>query len=163
METKDIVKRGKDDLMSIFPNFGRFRNLFDEMSCLFNDATCNYDMAAFFNDIQPKGSFPRMNVSETDDAYSVELAIAGYSKEDINLEIKDNVLFVSGNNNSEEETEDKKFLRREISRRSFKRAIKFPMQVNVDDISCTYSDGIITCTLNKMLDDSDDSKKININ
>lgn len=163
METKDIVKRGKDDLMGVFPNFGRFRSLFDELSCMFDEASCNYNMAAFFNDIQPKGTFPRMNVSETDDAYSVELAVAGYSKEDIKLEIKDNVLYISGETKTKEENEEKKFLRREITQRSFRRAIKLPVQVDVDGISCSYDEGIITCNLKKMLEDSNETIKIDIN
>jgi HSP20 family protein len=97
-----------------------------------------------FEDIQPKGSFPKINVSENDDEYNVEIAVAGFGKDDVKLELKDNTLSISAEKKEEEGESDTKHLRREISYRSFQRAVRFPCKVIADKSEASYKDGVIS-------------------
>jgi len=116
-----------------------------------------------FEELQPKASFPKVNVIDNPDNYDVEIAVAGFSKDDIELELKDNTLFIKADKKEECEGEDcKKYLAREIAHRSFRRVINFPAEINSEDISAKYEDGIIKCTIGKMAAVKPDSVKIEL-
>jgi len=118
-----------------------------------------------FDDIQPSTrKFPKINVMDAGDFYEVEIAVAGYAKDEIELELKNNMLFISGKKESEENSEDKKFLCREISYRSFKRGVRFVNKVDPDNIECAFKDGIVTLTIGKIKKPEEESGlKIKIN
>lgn len=113
----------------------------------------NYDMQAFA-DLQPKTLFPKVNVAETDTSYEVEVALAGFDKEDINMELKDNCLYIMADKKEEVSNEDsgKKFLMKEISSKSFRRALNLPKKVEENNIECSFKDGTIKCILKKESD-----------
>ena len=138
---------------------------FDDMFKGFDDAFKHWDLdMKTFTEMQPKGSFPKVNVAETDEAYEVEVALAGFDKEDISMELKDNCLCIKADKKEEISNEDKKYLMREISSRSFRRALNLPSKVMTDDIKCTHKDGVITCVLKKEppVIEQDDIVKIDI-
>jgi HSP20 family protein len=116
--------------------------------------------AKLFADIQNGSSFPKVNVKDTGNSYSIEIAVAGYSKEEVELELKENVLYMRGESKTVEE--EGKFLAREISYRSFKRALKFPDKINSDTATCSYKDGIINVKVDK-LNSISGSTKLTIN
>lgn len=124
----------------------RFGDMFREFDDLFRN--WNLDMKAF-TDLQPKAVFPKINVAETDDTFEIEVALAGFDKEDINLELKDNCLCIMADKKEEFSDEGKKYIMKEISSRSFRRALNLPTKVMTDDIQCTHKDGVITCVLKK--------------
>jgi HSP20 family protein len=139
----------------------RFSDIFDEFDRLWN--SWNLPMRAF-SDLQPKTAFPKINVAETDDSFEVEVALAGFDKEDINMELKDNCLCIMADKKEEVSKEDKSrnYLMKEISSRSFRRALNLPKKVVTDEITCTHKDGVITCVLKKeqpkVIEDSDTIK-----
>lgn len=141
----------------------RFGDIFDEFDRLWKH--WDLDMKTFC-DLQPKSAFPKVNVVETDKAYEVEIALAGFNKDDIKLEIKDNCLCVIADRKEEvSEEEDKRYLMKEISYRSFRRALNLPKKVVADGIECVHEDGVVKCVLPKeappVLDDG--IVKIDIN
>ena len=149
--------------MSRLNQLTRFSDIFDEFDRLFRD--WNLPMKAF-TDLQPKTVFPKINVAETDDSFEVEVALAGFDKEDISMELKDNCLCIMADKKEEvsEEDKDRRYLMKEISSRSFRRALNLPAKVVTDDIKCTHKDGIITCVLAKEQPKlpEDETVKINI-
>ena len=65
-----------------------FDNVFDHFERMFEDD--------FFMNSVPSVNYPPYNIVKTGDyTYNVEVALAGFSKDDINVEIKNNTLFVS--------------------------------------------------------------------
>lgn len=159
---KDLALYSGSPMSRLF-GVSRFSDVFDEFDRLFKG--WDLDMRAF-TDLQPKSAFPKINVAETDETFEVEVALAGFDKEDINMELKDNCLLIKADKKEEisEEGEDKKYLMKEISSRSFRRALNFPKKVLVDDIKCTHKDGVITCVLKKEVQalPEDDTFKIDI-
>jgi HSP20 family protein len=133
------------------PALRRFRSDLDTLvEEFFNDFLGSRNLpASVFEDLQPKGSFPKINVSENDDGYNVEIAVAGFGKDDVKLELKDNTLMISAEKKEEEEESDTKILRREISYRSFQRAVRFPCEVDANKAEAGYKDGIISFKIEK--------------
>jgi HSP20 family protein len=135
----------------------RFDNIFENW---------NLDMKAF-DQLQPKSSFPKVNVVESEKSYDIEIAVAGFDKDDIELELKDNALFIKADKkeekcDGEDSAECKKYLTREIASRSFRRTIVFPAEINPDDISAKYENGLISCKVGKTLEELPSSIKISI-
>jgi len=97
---------------------------------------------------------PKMNVSETDEAYELELCVPGLKKEDLNLSVDpDNNLVVEMvQEEKNEEKKERKYLRREFSRMQFKQMMALPENVKRDDISARVNDGILYIKLPKITD-----------
>jgi HSP20 family protein len=115
--------------------------------------------------MQSKTSFPKVNVVETDNAYEIDVALAGFDKEDISMELKENCLCIKADKkeDSVEEDADKKYLMREISSRSFRRVLNFPKKVLTDNIECSFEGGVVKCVLQKKeLPEPEKSVKIDI-
>lgn len=145
------------------PAINRFRSDIDDLFDSFFSNTFATDVVKVFDDLQTNGSFPKINVSETETSYGVEIAIAGFNKDDVKLELKDNVLFISANRKEEREEEEKNYLRKEISSRSFSRAVRFPCKIT-SEVNAACKDGIINVDIAKdVKKDKDCSIKININ
>jgi HSP20 family molecular chaperone IbpA len=159
MKNRSLVNYTPGWLSSRWQGLGGLSDIFDEMDRMWNQ----FDVKTF-TDLQPAGKFPKINVAETDDKYEVEIAVAGFDREDVELELKDNCLCVKADRKEEVKEEDKKYLVREISSRSFRRALQFPKKVLTNDIECRFEDGVITCVLAKEPEKQieDDTIKIDI-
>lgn len=93
---------------------------------------------------------PSVNIKETEDNFVLEFAVPGLTKEDFKVEVVNNLLTVSAEKKTSNEDKEEKFLRREFSYQTFKRS--FTLGENtVDDnnISATYTDGVLSVTLPK--------------
>jgi len=134
---KPALRRFRSDLDALLADFAR--DFLDDRSV----------SITLFEDLQPKGSFPKINVSEDENEYNVEIAVAGFGKEDVKLELKEGVLLISAEKKEEEDESDKKHLRREISYRSFQRAVKFPERIDMERVEAEYKDGLIQVNIAK--------------
>lgn len=162
-----IVRPGS---MGGLPANYRLNDLFDYMCSVFDEAWGNLDVRAF-DALQPKASFPKVNVLETKESYEIEIAVAGFAKEDLSLEVKDNALYVKGEKQKEgkiccddDRCNCRTFLRREISSRSFRRMVPFQREIDSENTDCTFKDGIVKCVIGKkIVKEEDGSVKIDIN
>lgn len=159
----------KKSLVPMFGSFGAtpsLKRFQSELGALFNELIediHNFGEASAFNELQIGSTFPKVNVFETEKGYTVKAAVAGFGKEDVNLELKNNFLVISADKKEEISEEDMDCLRREISSRSFRRVVRFPKKINSDTANASYNDGIISITIDKLVEDSDDgSTTINI-
>lgn len=99
---------------------------------------------------------PKMNVSESDTDYRLELCIPGLKKEDLNLSVDaDNNLVIEMQKKEEQKEQDEKrhFLRREFSTMQFKQMLLLPDNVKKEKIAAKVNDGILTVTLPKFTTD----------
>lgn len=94
-------------------------------------------------------SFPAVNIRENEKDYELELAIPGQKKDDFNIEVDKNVLTISMETRSDEESKEENYTRREFSYSSFKRAFTLPETVNEELINASYDNGILKFTLPK--------------
>lgn len=78
--------------------------------------------------------YPPFNVEQTgDDGFRIELAVAGFAPEDLNVEFKDSTLVVTGRKAPLEEA--RRFLHRGIAERSFERRFALAEYIRVENAS----------------------------
>jgi HSP20 family protein len=90
---------------------------------------------------------PEVNTFETDEAYTLELALPGWDKQDVNLEVDGELLIVSG----KQEAEDvPNYRRREFGLTSFEKSFHLPDTIDIDGIVATLERGILAIGLPKV-------------
>ena len=96
-------------------------------------------------------SIPAVNIQETEDSFSVEVAAPGMAKDMFNIELDNDVLTISSEDKKEKETTEKngRYTRKEYSYSNFKRAFSLPDSVESEKISASYKDGVLFIELPK--------------
>jgi molecular chaperone IbpA len=94
------------------------------------------------SDMADNKLYPPHNVVKHDDVnFTVELALAGYSKDDLTVEVKDGILVVAGDKSSEE----REYLHRGISSKKFTRTFRLSEHVVVS--GADFVDGLLVIDL----------------
>ena len=70
-------------------------------------------------------------------------------KEDVKVEVKDDILTITGEKKSEKEEKGKTWLRRESSYGSFQRSFSLPEGLHTEDVKAACKDGVLTLTMRK--------------
>ena len=95
-------------------------------------------------------SLPAVNVKETHDDFTIEVAAPGMRKNDFKINFKNNVLTISSEKKNSSEEKNETYTRREFSYQSFQRSFTVPENVVMSDkISAKYNDGILNVILPK--------------
>jgi HSP20 family protein len=88
-------------------------------------------------------SVPAMDLFLKDGKYTVEMALPGLEKKDINIEIEGNRLTVSGDFTKEEKEDDKRYHYRELRRGSFLRSMTFPEDIDSEKVTAAFDRGLL--------------------
>ena len=101
--------------------------------------------------IKPYGNtaYPKVNVYEYDDRIGIVAEIPGLDKKQLNVEVEDGVLTISGDKHSAFENEGAKVLRKELKESSFKRQFELGELLDGDNISANFKDGILSIDVPK--------------
>ena len=107
---------------------------------------------------------PKIEVKDTDKGYQVSVEVPGMTEKDLNVTLKDNVLVIEGEKKNETKNEDKKkgVFHSEFSYGSFYRAIPLSDDVNTDDVTANYQDGILKIEVSKRPEKASTAKRIEI-
>jgi HSP20 family protein len=112
----------------------------------------------FFSSVPSRtNSMPAVNIREDEKNYFLELAVPGIEKNDIKIDINEDVLTISSERKNEMEENKEGYTRKEFSYSSFVRSFYIPENVNPDSIQANYKEGILTVSLPKM---EEDKKKL---
>lgn len=116
----------------------------------------------FFNDTMQINSC-RTDIRDTGDKYVMEAELAGFNRDDINIDIKDSYLVISAEHkkSSGDKNSNGKYIRRERSYSSYKRSFDIS-DVNADNINAEYKNGILTIDLPKKQREEPVSKRLEI-
>jgi HSP20 family protein len=129
------------------------RNLFPAIPSFFDDMlTRDWFNWPFNHSVNSGLSVPVVNVKETNEAFELEVAAPGMSKQDFKVELDNNLLVVSAQKENKHEEHDEKgnFARREFNYQSFTRSFSLPDRlVKGDEISARYNDGILYISVPK--------------
>jgi molecular chaperone IbpA len=106
--------------------------------------------------------YPPYNISKDgDDLYSITLAIAGFKKSEIDVELEDGNLLITGTVKSDESaTDDIEYLHKGIAERDFVRSFKLAEYVEVKDAK--LEDGLLKVELFRNVPDALKPQKIKI-
>ena len=108
----------------------------------------------FFNDSPLKsrraGSWsPSVDIVSNDDHVMIHVELPGMKKEDISVNIEENVLTVKGERNVDNEENKDTYYRRERMYGSFKRSFSLSDDIMTDEVGADYKDGILKIKLKK--------------
>ena len=93
--------------------------------------------------VEQTNAFPRHNVVKVDEEnFHIELALAGYSRDNLSVELKDGLLIIAG----EKEDGDIEYLHKGISTKKFQRTFRLNENVVVKDVN--FVDGLLVVDLN---------------
>jgi HSP20 family protein len=97
------------------------------------------------------GAFvPAMDISDDDRHYTITVELPGSKKEDVQVEVHDDMLTIRGEKKSERE--EKKEQRRYVERSygSFSRSFRVPADADADHVDASFKDGVLTIRLPKI-------------
>ena len=101
-------------------------------------------------------STPRVDVTEEDDAYTLEMELPGRTEKDVNIELDHDNLTISSKVSEEKETkEDKKdkkktkYILKERRYSEFSRRFALPSDVDEESISANFKNGILSINMKK--------------
>lgn len=113
-----------------------------------------------FGHRQHTGSVP-IDIHESENEIVVVCDIPGLnSKEDIHIDIDQNMLHISGSVNKSEEIKDEHMHRQERYMGKFRRSISLPAPVDQEEISATYKNGVLEINMPKLK--GEDQKQIDV-
>ena len=92
---------------------------------------------------------PASDMFETADSVFIYIELAGVKKEDINIEIGERIIEISGVKRRGERAEEYNFQRMERPFGFFKRAFDLPRAVNRDSIAASFSEGLLEIIIPK--------------
>jgi molecular chaperone IbpA len=106
-------------------------------------------------------NYPPYNVIKLDEThYVVEVAVAGFAEDELDVELKDGVLTVAGEKSKQELDNAPEYLHKGISARSFLR--KFTLAENVEVCAATVKNGVLSVALEHVVPEEKKPKKIAI-
>jgi molecular chaperone IbpA len=104
--------------------------------------------------------YPPYNIERTaEDAYRIEIAVAGFRPEELAIEVKENLLTVQGRKTANDEAA-RRFLHRGLAERNFERRFQLADYVVVADAS--LADGLLAISLKRELPEALKPRRIEI-
>ncbi len=99
---------------------------------------------------------PSVDIRESKDAYVMEADLPGYTEKDVEINLKDRVMTISSSH-KEEKDESKKengtdYILKERSSRRFVRRFTLPEDINQDEVSAHFENGVLTVNIPKKPD-----------
>ena len=111
-----------------------------------------------------KQSYPRVDVVDYSDRVEILAEIPGLSKDEVSVEVQENVLTISGQ--KVKKVDDKeltgKYIRRELKHSSFKRSFTLGEQIDKSEPQAKFENGLLTVTLSKVKTVITVTKKVKI-
>jgi HSP20 family protein len=89
----------------------------------------------------------KTNIQELEDKYLIELTLAGFNKEDIKIDINDDVLSISADIKEEKE---ETYCMRQFKKSSFKKSYQIPKDADMNKIEAEFKDGILKMNIQKL-------------
>ena len=134
------------DLPSLHRHAIGFDRMFEELNRTFANSRSD-------------GNYPPYNIARLDDThYVIEVAVAGFAENEIDVELKENVLTVKGEQAKKDV--EVEYLHKGISARNFTRT--FPLAENIEVRGATVKNGILAIALEQLVPEEEKAKKIAI-
>lgn len=136
-----------------------FDKLFDEVfSNAFPDFTKEFGVGFF-----EKQSYPKVDVVDNPDSIEIVAEIPGLTKDEVSVEIVDNLLIISGQKMKNVEKDDgRTYIRKELKHSSFKRTFALSDLFDKETPEAKFENGLLTVKIKKIKPTPPASKKVQI-
>ena len=106
--------------------------------------------------------WPSLDVRETDQGYTVTAELPGLEQQDVELNLRDNVLVISGEKRQEKSDGDNGRSYTERTYGRFERTLPLAAEVDAEKVEATFKNGILTVALPKNPQARDKARRIEI-
>lgn len=106
--------------------------------------------------------YPAVDLKEKDNKYLLDADVPGMNEADIDIDLHDNILTITGEKKSEKETKDAGYVCVERSRGSFRRDIYLDQEVDAANVKADLRDGVLHVELTKKESGKATHRKISI-
>jgi HSP20 family molecular chaperone IbpA len=133
--------------MEDYMNYMVSKNRVSDMDRLF-DSFFRWDSA-------PAAGVPAVDITETEKGYEIVAELPGFSDDELEIQVKENLLTISAEKMEKAEKKEKddkdevRYLKRERTSRSFKRSFYLPKDARQDGIEAEFKNGLLTLSLAK--------------
>lgn len=145
---KSLTKRSNNPIQSWFKDM--------------NSLIDKYSRDLSFDDDLGLEVSPKIEVRETDKGYFVRAEVPGMEEKDLDISLNENNLVIRGERKSEKKEEDKSHFFSEFKYGSFYRSIPLDEDVDENNVSATYKNGILNVEIKKNPSAQPKQKKISI-
>ncbi len=105
---------------------------------------------------------PAAELQETEKAILLKLEIPGIEAKDLDVQVTEESVYISGERKSETKTEEKGYTKSEFHYGKFQRVIPLPARIQNTNVSAEYKDGILNLTLPKTEAEKNKVVKVNL-
>jgi HSP20 family protein len=160
MTIRDLIpwNRSRDVAVRRGEEFNPFLTLHREMNRLFDDVSRGFDLAPFGSD--RAAGWPNIEVSDGDKELKVIAELPGLDEKDVEVELANGVLAITGERKTETEDKDRLFSERYYGR--FERRIPVD-DIEADKVAASFKNGVLTVILPKSAKAQEKVKRIAIN
>jgi HSP20 family protein len=92
---------------------------------------------------------PAVNLAEQENMFEISVELPGMKPEDVNVELKEGNLWISGKKTEESEQEGKTYHRMERRHGEFRRVVPLPGSVDPEHVDANFRDGLLTIHIPK--------------
>jgi len=126
-----------------------------------NPTTVGFDRVArlFADSIEKKAAtYPPYNIIKNDEnQYAIEIAVAGFTEQDIDIQVAERILYVSGQTKTKEETN---YLHKGVAQRNF--VHKFTLADTIEVKDANLNNGMLTIQLENVIPEEKKPRQIEI-
>jgi HSP20 family protein len=105
---------------------------------------------------------PAAELKETEDAIHLKLELPGIQAQDLDLQVTENAVYLSGERKSETQSEDKGVIKSEFQYGKFQRVIPLSARIENTNVTADYKDGILNLTLPKAQEEKNKVVRVNL-
>lgn len=168
-ETKLPIKQGEKAISGRTESWFPFENLRAEIDRLFDDFNPSFWRRPFEPMHIHRGPLlsslaiaPAVDLVEKEASYEITAELPGIEEKDIEVKVSNGSLTIRGEKQETKEEKDKEYVLSERRYGSFQRTFKLPEGVKTDDITATFSKGVLSVTLPKTKEARQSERKIQI-
>jgi len=136
-----------------FDEFKDFNSRFNSLLSEFENKESSSSLSGFT---------PVVNTREGEFAYHVDADLPGVKKEDIKINVKGNMITISGERRDKKEVNKEDYHRVETSFGKFERSFTLPEGADVENITASNEDGVLEVVIPKLKSETEKVKKIEV-
>lgn len=132
----------------------------NEMDSFFGTSLMSWP--SFGSDLFEKEWGPSIDLYDSKDTVLIKADLPGLKKDEINVSIENETLFISGEKKREKTENEHNFIREERSYGKFSRAVSLPASVDAKNIKASYKDGVLELVIPKKEEDKPKQIQIDV-
>jgi HSP20 family protein len=134
--------------MSLIKEFNSLRQQIDH---LFDDIVREQPQLGIFAKSGETPWTPAIELQETETELSLKAQLPGIKPEELDIQVSENAVFLSGEHQEQKKTEEKGVFRSEFHYGQFKRVVPLPVAIQRDHVKAEMVAGLLTLTMTKAI------------